>query len=154
MRGQTPIPTPAQFKASVSTLQTDSAQWRKMIESVKIEDLPVDYATGKRYEQNQTLVGEDLKMALLWAGRAGQSGSLFDEINYLSSVQELQAQLQLFSEFLAAFAVADKAKTEKVQNWAQGMSDVANGQVNDAYKTAFLYTTRHALLVEKACAKP
>jgi hypothetical protein len=151
-QGQEPPPTPAQFKASVVILQTKSAQWRKVIDSVKIVDLPVQYATGKQFEQSQYIVGEDLKMALLWAGRAGQSGSLFDEINYMSAVQELQTQLQLFSSLISDFTVADKAKTVEVQNWSQAMSDIANGPVDTAFKAAYAYTTRHALQVEKSCS--
>ena len=151
LHSQEPPPTPAQFKASVATLQTSSAQWRKVIESVNIEDLPVEYATGKQYEQGKHIVGEDLKMVLLWAGRAGQSGSLFDEINYMSSVQELQGQLQQFSALISDFTVPDKAKTAKVQNWSEAMSNIANGPVDTAFKAAYTYTTRHALQIEKTC---
>jgi len=153
LRGQESAPTPAQFKASVRTVEISAPQWRKVIESVNVEDLPVEYATGKRFEQSKYVVREDLKMVLLWGSHAAQSGSLFDEINYMSAVQELQAQLQLFGSLLGEFNISDHTAATKVGNWAEAMSNVANGPIEGAFKTAYTYTTRHALQIEKGCAK-
>ena len=151
VRSQESTPTVAQFKASIRTMQTNSTQWRKVVESVNVDDLPVQYATGKQYEQSKNIVEENLKMVLLWGSRAVQSGSLFDEINYMSAVQELQTQLQLFSSLIIDFTVTDKAKTILVQNWATGMTDLATGPIDAAFKTAYEYTTWHALQAVKAC---
>ncbi len=154
MHSQSAAPTPAEFKASLATVQASSPEWFKIIESVKVDDFPVGYVTGKQYDQSKYIVEEDLKMVLLWSDRAAQTGSLFAEINYMSAVQELQAQLQLFSSLISDFTVSDRTVTSKVQNWSTEMSNIANGPLDQAFKKAYTYTTRHALNVEKACPKP
>ena len=44
------------YQASVRTLESQAVQWRATIDSVKIDDLPVAYSTGKAYEQGITSV--------------------------------------------------------------------------------------------------
>ena len=143
VRSQAPAPTVQEFNASIRTVQTRAAEWRKVFESVSVESLPVAYATGKAYDQSKYIVSEDLKMVLLLGDRAAQTGSLFAEINYMSAVQELQTQLQLFSQLTTDFTVTDRAGTTKVQNWSTEMSNIANGPLDQAFKTA--YTTRSAM---------
>jgi hypothetical protein len=111
----------------IQTLQTNAPQWRKTINSVNVEDLPVAYATGKAYDQGKQIVNEDLRVLMLWAGRLAQGNSLYDQINYLSSMQEMQTQLQLLTGLLQDFSVRDKATTAKVQDRATGLSNMANG---------------------------
>jgi hypothetical protein len=64
--GQNPSPTLAQFKVSIQAVQANAPQWRKTINSVNVEDLPVAYATGKVYDQGKQIVSEDLRVLLLW----------------------------------------------------------------------------------------
>lgn len=49
----------------------------------------MSYAVGKQFEQNKYVVSEDLRMAALWATRTSREHSLYDEVNFLSSIQEL-----------------------------------------------------------------
>lgn len=118
---------------------------------MKIEDLPIEYATGTRYKLNQTVLGEDLKVLLAAAERAAAHGKVADEVVYLSSVQEFQSQLQQFSALVGNFSVADVDTTAKVQKWSVQMSDLANGPVEAAFVAAFGYTIRHAAQIDKPC---
>jgi hypothetical protein len=151
--GQSPSPTVAQFRASIQTVQTSAPQWRKKMNSVNVEDLPVAYATGKVYEQGKQVINQDLDVLLLWAGRVATSNSLYDEINYLSALQETQTQLQLQTSLLQDFSVPDKAMTARVQEWASSLSDLANGPLEEIFKTTFGYAIHHASEVQRACAK-
>ena len=92
-----PIPTLAQYNAALQSVITNEAQWRKAVEAVKVEDLPVSYAIGKEFERTKGIVSEDLKMAALWAARANKEHSLYAEVNFLSSIQDLQSQVQQFA---------------------------------------------------------
>jgi hypothetical protein len=150
---QPPVVTLAQFKATAHTIGSSAEQWRKTIDSVSVDGLPVDYATGKAYEQSKQVVSQDLRMAVLWGDRAEKSDSLYDQINYMSSVQELQSQLQLFNGLLSDFSVRDAAVTAKVQAWADALNNIANGPLEAAFGPIFNYTTRHALQIEQTCAK-
>ena len=67
--GQAPAPTLAQFKISIQTIQSNSPLWRKTINSVNVETLPVAYATGKVYDQGKRIVNEDLDVLLLLEAR-------------------------------------------------------------------------------------
>lgn len=111
------------------------------------------YATGKVYDQGKQIVNQDLNVLLLWAGRVAQGDSLYDQINYLSTMQETQTQLQLLTGLLQDFSIRDKATTAKVQDWATSLNNIANGSLEEAFKVTFDYTTHHSLVFEQACAK-
>lgn len=150
---QPEIFTLAQYKAAAHTVASNVAQWRKTIDSVNVDSLPVNYATGKVYEQGKQIVGQDLNMVELWGNRAAQSDSLYDQVNFMFSMQELQMQLELLNGLVSDFSVRDAAVTAKVQNWGAAMNTIANGPLQASFTTIFNYTTRHALLADQACAK-
>ena len=89
-------PTLAQFHAVLESVSANPAQWFNAINAIKIEELPVSYAVGKQFERNKYIVTEDLKMALLFANRADKDRSLVAEVSFLTSIQELQSQMQQF----------------------------------------------------------
>jgi hypothetical protein len=152
-RGQLQEPTKAQYKAAVRRVVTEAPQWRKVIDSVKVDDLPINYAVGKQFQQTKDLAAGSLNMTLQWANRMEGEDSLFDDVNFMSSIQDLQSQLQQFSDLLNEFDMTDKASQKKVSDWSQVLAAVADGPVQEIWKTSFSYTTRHALQVDQGCGR-
>jgi hypothetical protein len=145
-------PTLAQYNAALQSVATNEAQWRKIVEAVKVEDLPVSYALGKQFEQNKQLVNEDLKMAAQWASRANSEHSLFAEVSFLSSIQDLQSQVQQFAGLMLEFEMTDSAAQKKVMDWADALSTLANGPMQQAWVASYLYTTNRARLLDLSCS--
>jgi hypothetical protein len=151
---QTTGVTPAQFNAALRAVATNEAQWHKLIDSVNIEGLPISYAEGKQLDQNKTIVRQDLDMVVLWAvATAKDKNSLYDEVNFMSATQELQNQLQAFVDLLLADAPNDNVSAKKVTGWTESLAALANGPINDIWKTSFLYVTNHAKQLDKACGR-
>src|SRR5665213_27974 len=144
--------TLAQFNAALHSVTANEAQWHKLIETVNIEGLPISYAEGKQLEQNKTIVRQDLDMVVLWATAvAKDKNSLYDEVNFMSAIQELESQLQEFVDLLFSYAPTDAASVKKVSGWSADLTTLANGSVNDIWKTSFLYATNHAKQLDQAC---
>jgi hypothetical protein len=140
-KAQIPAPSKNEFIASVKSFQAQAPSWKKAVNSVSIEELPINYATGKVYEQGKEIVNQDLDTLVLWAGRVEREGSLYSEVNYMSLMQEVQSQVLSFAELVQDFTAKDKATTDKVQAWSKHMNDIANGPLQDLFKTTFAYTT-------------
>ncbi|RZU39314.1 hypothetical protein BDD14_0683 [Edaphobacter modestus] len=93
-------------------------------------------------------------MSGLWAGRVLREHSYFAEVNFLSSVQDLQAQIQLFVALLLQYNISDKVAQDKVLRWTDSMTSLANGPIQDIWQTSYQYSTHRALLIDKRCAPP
>jgi hypothetical protein len=148
---QPATPSTAQFTSTLQTVVTNEAKWRSVIQSVKVEELPVSDAIGKQFDQSKYIVNEDLKMVVLWANRANKERSLFAEVNLLSSIQEFQGHLNLFVATLNQYEMANNITQKRIGNWADAMSNLANGSVEDVFKTTRSYTTDQAHLVDQKC---
>jgi hypothetical protein len=147
---QTP-PTEAQFTAALQSVIANEAKWRGVVEAVKIEDLPVSYAVGKQLEQSRDMVSKGLKTAALWADTANREHTLFAEVNFLSSLQELQGQFLLLVATIDQYQMTDAAAQKKIGNWVDALATVSNGPVQDVWLVAFSHTTHRAHLLDQSC---
>lgn len=85
---QTPS-NPAAFQASLLKFQKQSVEWRKMLDSVKVEELQVSYVQGKQIESDKDLAIQNLDVATTLASRILTSGHLADEVNLLATVLDV-----------------------------------------------------------------
>jgi hypothetical protein len=136
------------FENAANRLLTQEAQWQKVVNAVDIEQLHVDYPVGKRFQETKSLVNQELEMSASWAKKAVREHTYFSDVNFLSSVQDLQAQMQLFVALLLQFQLNSQADESRVEKWTEAMSAIANGPINEIWKTTYSYTTHRALLID------
>ena len=145
-------PTQAQFTAALQSVVANEAQWRKTIEAVKIEELPVSYRVGKLLEQSKSRTTRALDQAVRWAGRTNSNHRLSSEIVFLSSIQELQSQMDHFAGLLLQYDMKTTAAQKKVSDWVDALSNLAYGPIDEVRQTSFDHTTNRADLLDQSCA--
>lgn len=147
-------PTSAQFRAALETLKTSQGQWAKVINSVSVDELPVSYRIGKQIDGYRGVVNEDLRVLESLVDRVEREHSVYAEVNLVLAVQELQAQLNLFSATLSMYTIPDPAAQKKVDDWSQAITDIANGPLEPIYVTTVSFVTDRAHVLDIQCVNP
>lgn len=92
--------SPAESKAFVQNLRKSLRQWKQQVDSVKIDELEVNYELGKRIEKAQGLFDETVSLAQRNLDLITTHGSLGDSIMLEGGLTGLESNLDLFEELL------------------------------------------------------
>ncbi len=133
------------------TISRDAPKWQKVIDSVKVESLPITYADGKQIAESRDIVTRDLGQLQQFSDEALRTGRLVADISLLSAIQEFQSQMQQFASLLLSDSATNDQLAKKVSAWSDAMADIANGPVETLYKASFPYLIGRAVDLERSC---
>lgn len=144
---------PVAFKKSVRLFQKARAQWMASLTAIKLDELHLSYSEGHVIEQNIGIAVGNLELAGKIADQVLASGDLSDEINFMSTLQELSHGAQDVSTLLLGINTNDAKESAKIIEWSKVLSDETNGPMNDLYVSTYHFVTSRAdELEKKPCA--
>jgi len=152
-QAQNKIPTRAAFKESTVRLQTEIRNWQHAADTLRVDELPVSYASGKVIDQDLSILKADLGLASRLATRVLDSERLSDAIALMVEVADVGRQFDEISNLLLYIDTPDKATAATIRGLAKSFSDISGGQLNEFYLSAYGFVTVRADEIEnKNCS--
>jgi hypothetical protein len=146
------IQSSAVFRASLVRLRKEQlAEWRRSLQQVEIEQLPIGYANGKLIEKTRDQALQWLGICDVAADHALQHDSLVEDILFASNMSELFHSMQDVSTILDNTELPNGLAEDLKNKWSKRIQDLASGPIYDLSQSSLNFSVARAVTQEKEC---
>lgn len=126
-----PVLSPSALHSALLRLRKEQLpEWRRVLNSVEVEQLPIAYADGKLIERMRDQSLQWTQIVQTATNQALETNSLLKQIQLAYEINELNHSLSDLSSQLSYFSLPSGPKEDLRIKWARELQDLAGGPIN------------------------
>lgn len=141
--------SPAAFRAKVAEIQRQTLVWERLAASLRLEDLPIEYAQGKLIDQEISTLKGNIQLERGLCAAALNKDSLSGEIQILVVLSDISRGFEAVADDLTNLSEPTSTSTEKkIVNISSQFANAGGKEINDTYIEVYTYVLDHADEIE------